>query len=108
MIYPPETRTAVLAAVREIQMILPVARAWHISPLTVTRWAQQAKIALPSALDRQRRGAQEAPHRRWPGYEKRRKRAQAMRLRGATLAEIAAAVGLSIAGAHYASRPREV
>ena len=107
MTYPPETREAVLEAVRAAGMISPAARAYGISRLTVTRWAEAARLPLASPYARQIQGARMGNQAaRWPGCEQRQKRAQAMRLKGHTLAEIAAAVGLSVAGAHYASRPR--
>ena len=103
MPYSDEFRSDVVSAVRELGYVSPVARAYKVSRLTVTRWAAHAKVKLPPPHERMATGANLGASR-WPGWEKRRARARRLRAQGKSLQQIATAVGLSLSGAHYAAK----
>lgn len=60
--------------------------------------------SLPPAKDRMAIGGKRGCAARWGDYETRRAKAREMRAAGATLGKIAEALGISIAGAHYACK----
>jgi transposase-like protein len=109
-VYPEDLRRQVLDAVRAApQSVNAIAKAYGIgSPSTIVRWARQAGIRLPDARERMRFGATEGARRRWGDFERRRRKAQALRQRGAMLAQIAQQLGYrSTAGAYYAARRKK-
>ena len=61
-------------------------------------------LPIPPAKERMSLGGKRGCKKRWGDYEVRRAKARAMRGSGATLKQIAEALGLTIAGAHYACR----
>jgi len=108
MRHPDSLRAAVLRAVAGVGLADPVARAYGLSSSTVRRWADAAGVQLPPAAVRMRTGREHAIARRWGDWRNRRDMAAALRDHGATLHEIARAVGYrSIAAAHYALRDRQ-
>lgn len=105
--YPETLRRQVLDAVRAAPYSLnAIAEAYGIgSVTTVQRWARQAGIEVPSARERMLFGAIEGARRRWGDFERRRRKAQALRRRGMPLKKIAARVGYrSTAAVSYAVR----
>lgn len=106
-VYPEALRREVIEAVRAAPYSLnAIAKAYGIGSLTtVAKWARQAGIKLPEASERMAQGAVEGARRRWGDFERRRRKARALRRRGALLAQIAARVGYrSTASAYYAVR----
>ena len=103
--YSDEFRAEVVAAVRELMLVSPVARVFGVSRLTVDRWAKKAKVKLPPPNERMATGALLGAGR-WPGWEKRRAKARRLRAKGKSLQAIATACGLSLSGAHYAVGPQ--
>jgi transposase len=113
VIYPESVRRDVLAALAaDPWSVTAVASAYSISRSTVRLWARQAKLKLPPAIQRQRRGAQQGAANAltalWGDWQKRRARAAALRRKGHSLDEIARRVGYkSPSGASYAARSSE-
>lgn len=106
MTHSPETRAAVLEALRsDASSVRAIALAYGVHHRTVTRWAKAERIKLAPAAQRMAAGWAVANTRRWGAWEKRRAKARAMRAKGATLWAIAHKLGYKSVGAvHYALR----
>jgi transposase-like protein len=104
MPYPEEYKAEVVAAVRAYPWsVSAAAKAFGIDHSTVTRWARNAGLKLPSPGERMTRGGKDGTAILHGDHEKRRARARAMRAKGKTLEEIRVKCGYrSIASAHYA------
>jgi transposase-like protein len=111
--YSPEFRADVLAALRAApDSVAAVARAYELSPQTVAKWAREDGVRLPSPDERMAlgssRGGASSMRTKWGDWEKRRKKARALRAKGWTLDEIANKLGYSTeAGVSYAVRETE-
>jgi AraC-like DNA-binding protein len=93
--YSEALREQALDALRAVGQIVPVARTYRIGPATLRGWARQAGICLAPPVSRQSDGARNrgGGAARWPGSAERQKKAREMRAAGATLRQIADALG---------------
>lgn len=103
MTYSDTFRAEVVAAVRELGLVQPVARAYGVTHGTVDRWRKAEGVVLRPSLERMQIGGAMGTLILWPDNVKRRAKARRMRAAGATLNQIRAKLGYhSIASVHYA------
>lgn len=106
--YPEDFRSQVIAAVRAVGLVQPVAKAFGIAPTTASNWVKAARVHLPSIAERESAGRETALETRWGDWRTRRARARKMRARGVPLKVIQERLGYkSIASAHYAVKGEE-